>query len=86
MTIVINNPESPMNIAAGQFKAECLKLMDRVNETHEEIIISKRGKAVAKLVSVGPVPVRSVFGFLKNTVKNESDIILPTGEKWDAEK
>ncbi len=75
-----------MIIAAGQFKSKCLKLMDRVNETHEEIIISKRGKAVAKLVPVEAEPVRSIFGFMRNTVRNENDIISPTGEQWDAEK
>jgi len=75
-----------MIIAAGQFKAECLKLMDRVNENHEEIIISKRGKPVAKLVPFENVPVRSIFGFTRNLVKNEKNIVESTGEKWNAEK
>jgi prevent-host-death family protein len=75
-----------MIIAAGQFKAECLKLMDRVNENHEEIIISKRGKPVAKLVPIENEPVRSIFGFTRNSVKNEKDIVEPTGEKWNAER
>jgi prevent-host-death family protein len=75
-----------MKIAAGQFKAECLKLMDRVSESHEEIIISKRGKPVAKLVPIEKEPVRSIFGYSKNSVKIEKDIIQPTGEQWDAEK
>jgi prevent-host-death family protein len=74
-----------MIIAAGQFKAECLKLMDKVNQTHEEIIISKRGKPIAKLVPVESEPVRSIFGFMKNTVHKEKDIIGSTGEEWDAE-
>jgi prevent-host-death family protein len=75
-----------MIIAAGRFKAECLKLMDQVSETHEEIIISKRGKPVAKLVPVESEPIRSIFGFMKNTVGKENDIVGPTGEQWDAEK
>jgi prevent-host-death family protein len=75
-----------MKIAAGRFKAECLKLMDHVNKTHEEIIISKRGKPVAKLVPVESEPTRSIFGFMKNTVGKENDIVNPTGEQWDAEK
>jgi prevent-host-death family protein len=75
-----------MIIAAGQFKAECLKLMDRVSENHEEIIISKRGKPVAKLVPIENEPVRSIFGFARNSVKNEKNIVEPTGEHWDAER
>ncbi|MBN1575633.1 MAG: type II toxin-antitoxin system prevent-host-death family antitoxin [Chitinispirillaceae bacterium] len=75
-----------MIIAAGQFKAECLKLMDRVNENHEEIIISKRGKPVAKLVPIENEPARSIFGYTRNSVKNEKNIVEPTGEHWDAER
>ncbi|MBD3419602.1 MAG: type II toxin-antitoxin system prevent-host-death family antitoxin [Chitinivibrionales bacterium] len=75
-----------MIIAAGTFKAQCLKLMDRVHETHEEIVISKRGKPVAKLVAVDEKPAKSIFGMLRNSVVEENDIISPTGEVWDAEK
>jgi prevent-host-death family protein len=74
-----------MIIAAGRFKTECLKLMDRVRVTHEEIIISKRGKPVAKLVPVENEPSRSIFGYISNSVKNEKSIVKPTGEQWDAE-
>ena len=75
-----------MIIAAGQFKAECLKLMDRVNKNHEEIIISKRGKPVAKLVPFEPEAPRPIFGFIGGSVRNEKNIVDPVGELWDAEK
>ena len=44
--------EVVMEIAAGLFKAQCLKLMDRVAERHETITVTKRGKAMAQLVPV----------------------------------
>ena len=56
-----------MNIAAGVFKAECLKLMDTVHKTHEEIIISKRGKPVARLLSAEDAPSVEIFGMLAGT-------------------
>jgi prevent-host-death family protein len=37
-------------IAAGEFKARCLALMEDVRSTRQPIIITKRGKPVAKLV------------------------------------
>jgi prevent-host-death family protein len=37
-------------IAAGEFKARCLTLMEDVRSTREPLIITKRGKPVAKLV------------------------------------
>ncbi|MGD9200151.1 MAG: type II toxin-antitoxin system prevent-host-death family antitoxin [Chitinispirillia bacterium] len=75
-----------MIIAAGKFKAECLKLMDQVFETHEEIIISKRGKPIAKLVAFENEPKKSIFGLLSGTIIEENDIISSTGEEWNAEK
>src|SRR5438445_733648 len=41
-------------IAAGIFKARCLKLLDEVAETGQEIVVTKRGKAVARLAPLTP--------------------------------
>ena len=75
-----------MNIAAGLFKAQCLKLMDRVAEKHETITVTKRGKAVARLVPVAPVPERPLFGYLRGKGEVAGDIIAPTGETWEAQR
>ena len=73
-----------MKISAGQFKAQCLKLMDEVNTRHEEVVITKRGKPVARLVPYEETSV-PIHGFMKNTVTIIGDVVSPTGEKWDAE-
>ena len=39
-------------IPAGAFKQGCLRILDEVAETHGEVVITKRGKPVAKLVPV----------------------------------
>jgi prevent-host-death family protein len=39
-------------MAAGEFKAKCLRLIDEVNESGKEVIITKRGQPKAKLVPV----------------------------------
>lgn len=70
-----------MEIAAGQFKAQCLKLMDEVQNRREEIIITKHGKPIAKLVPFEETPV-SVLGFLRNTVLTSGDIESPIDETW----
>jgi prevent-host-death family protein len=75
-----------MEIAAGKFKSICLKLLDEVNTHHKEVVITKRGKPVAKLVPAEKAPPRPLFGFMKGTVEIEGDIISPSGEKWEAEK
>ncbi len=73
-----------MKISAGQFKAQCLKLMDEVKTRHEEVVITKRGKPVARLVPYEETPV-PIHGFMKNTVMIIGDVVSPTGEKWDVE-
>ena len=43
---------STKTIPAGLFKQGCLRILDEVAETHREVVITKRGKPVAKLVPV----------------------------------
>lgn len=66
-------------VAAGEFKARCLALLDEVSQTGKPIVVTKRGKPVARVVPVEEPP-----GLL-HSVKKEKDLISPTGEKWDAE-
>lgn len=70
-------------IGAGDFKARCLQLLDAVAAQRQSLIITKRGKPVAKLV---PVPPQArLFGALAGSVESESDIVAPIGEAWEAD-
>lgn len=68
---------------AGQFKAECLKVMDRVKRTRRKIVITKRNIPVAQIVPLEEKEI-SGFGRLKGTVHIKGDIIEPINEGWDA--
>jgi prevent-host-death family protein len=37
-------------IAAGEFKAQCLAIMDQVSGSGEPVVVTKHGKPVVKLV------------------------------------
>lgn len=50
-------------IKASEFKAKCLKLIDEVAATGEAIVITKRGKAVAR-VEREPKAAKSLAGLL----------------------
>ena len=69
---------------ASEFKEKCLHLMDLVNETGDEIIITKNGKPVAVLKAFKKNP-KTLFGRNKDKIKMMDDLIEPVGEKWDAE-
>lgn len=80
----VREPGSPL--PASQFKARCLELMDYVRDSGREIVITKRGEPVAKLVPVPPPARKDIFGILRGTVTYHGDIIAPTGDRWNAEE
>lgn len=72
-------------MGAAQFKMHCLEVMDRVSRTRQEVLITKRGVPVAKLV---PVPPKKPFrlGALEGEFEIVGDITKPlyTEEQWAA--
>jgi len=72
-------------VAAAQFKAECLHLLDVVHNQHLSYIITKRGKPFAKLVPIPDQPV-DYFGCMQETAFASGDIVSPIDIEWDAEK
>jgi len=74
-------------ISATEFKAKCLGLLDDVQKTGGEIVITKHGKPVAKLVAAAPRAPRSSRGLWKGKVRIIGDIVNFTSEgEWDAVK
>lgn len=69
-------------ISASKFKAECLGLLDTVAQTGRELVITKRGKPVARVVAVDDPP--SLRGSVKFLVSDE-ELIAPLGETWNTE-
>ncbi len=68
-------------IPAAKFKERCLALLDEVDP--DGIVITKRGKPVAKLIPLGTEPA-TLIGALRGKLKIKGDI-LSTGARWDAE-
>ena len=70
-------------IKASEFKAKCLKLMDEVAESGEEIIITKNGRPTARLVAYRAEPVKW-FGADKGIIEITGDIISPIDVDWES--
>jgi prevent-host-death family protein len=68
-------------IAAGQFKAQCLALLDQVDP--DGLVITKRGKPVARLMPFASNSAE-LIGSLKGTVEIKGKI-FSTGIDWNAE-
>jgi len=78
-------PMKTKTIPAGAFKARCLAIMDEVASKRESVVITKRGKPVAKLVPVEKEK-DDIFGFFngKGTIEIKGDIVSPilSPEEW----
>jgi len=68
------------SIPAGQFKARCLALLDEVAERGAELVVTKHGRPVARVVPVEAPP------DLSGSIVREGDLVAPTGEAWNAER
>jgi prevent-host-death family protein len=65
---------SPRSINASEFKARCLRVLDEVQATRTEVVITKRGKPVARLGPIGPAR-GSLRGAWKGMVRIRGDIV-----------
>ena len=70
-------------IPAGKFKVHCHAIMDEVQAKREAVVITKRGKPVAKLVPVENKK-DDIFGFYKGKITILGDVVSPvfTPEEW----
>ena len=82
----------PETMPAGEFKAKCLAIMDRVAETGGQVIITKYGHPVAALVPCPPpVELPELWGSCRGEITVASNLTDPTGGEadwigdWEAE-
>ena len=73
-------------VAAAEFKARCLELMDRVRETGAEYVITKHGVPVAKLVPVVERARQPFVGAMKGTVLEYQRPLDPLDEDYDVNR
>jgi len=70
-------------MSATEFRVRCYRLMDEVAETGREVVITKRGRPVARLA-----PARrrrgAPFGLYRDVIRIHGDIGAPIEVEWDA--
>ena len=72
-------------IAATEFKAKCLALLDEIEEHGGTITVTKRGRPVASMSSAKKPAFKSTAGILAGKIKITGDIVnFDTSELWDA--
>ena len=68
-------------ITATQFKAKCLAILDDV-AAGGEVVVTKHGRPVAKLVPVEDDPRRALVGSVRQLVSDE-ELIAPLEDEWE---
>ena len=72
-------------IMASEFKSKCLKIMDEVAASGEEVVVTKNGGPVGKFVPYRRKP-KTLRGLHAGQVRAADALIASTGETWDAEQ
>jgi prevent-host-death family protein len=71
-------------IPASEFKAKCLAILENIDP--EGVVITKRGKPVAKLVPLRPATSGHLIGSMKGEwIVDPEDDLFSTGIRWEAE-
>ena len=69
------------NVSASYFKTHCLAILDEVAKTGLPLIVTKRGKPLAKLVPLDSVEPPNLLGSVR--YKREKDLLSPVTEPWE---
>lgn len=76
-------------MAISKFKAQCLAVLERVRQTGQPLLVTRRGDPVAQIVPP-PTPEpgsASGFGCMRGTAREHADLLEPLPpEDWEALK
>lgn len=73
---------SQKTISASEFKAKCLRILEDLEPGG--VVITKRGRPIAKVTPVLSVDNQRLIGSMKGKIKVKGDL-LSTGVKWNAQ-
>jgi prevent-host-death family protein len=68
----------------AQAKENFSSLVRSVETERAEVIVQRRGIAVAKIIPFAEPALASGYGWMRDTVKELGDIVGPSGDEWDA--
>ena len=71
-----------VKIAVSEFKARCLRLIDQMAQGRDPIVLTKRGKPVAKLVPIDDEIRSDLFGYMAGSATISGDIVSPIEGSW----
>jgi prevent-host-death family protein len=77
-----------MKINAAEFRTNCFKILEKVRATHKEVIITKRGEPIAKLVHIAQKNKKDpLLGSMEGLVETVGDLTEPVidPDAWEVD-
>jgi len=73
-------------VKISEFKAKCLQILDRVARTGETLVITRRGRPLARVLPISSGSEGEWLGSLKGSARAVGDLIEPVvdSEEWEA--
>jgi antitoxin (DNA-binding transcriptional repressor) of toxin-antitoxin stability system len=81
MAILVTMRRNERTVPAAEFKAKCLALSDEVENQGHSFVVTKRGRAVARIV---PLTARGLTS-LRGSLLYENDLMSPVEVQWDSD-
>lgn len=69
-------------VSAAEFKARCLALLARVARTGRTVVVTKRGRPVARVVPLDRVAPAD----LRGSIVHQQDIVSPVDVEWSTDR
>lgn len=71
-------------ISATTFKAKCLALLDEVARTHAPLVVTKRGRPIARVMPLEDEDAKRPLAGSVTLLAEDDAAYFSTDEEWDA--
>jgi antitoxin (DNA-binding transcriptional repressor) of toxin-antitoxin stability system len=86
MTIIVLGGKYMKTMNITDFKAHALRVINKIAVMHENVIITKRGKALVEVIPFKPHKTEIKPGRLASALVLEKDIVSPPENDWEANR
>ncbi|MFN0064451.1 MAG: type II toxin-antitoxin system Phd/YefM family antitoxin [Myxococcaceae bacterium] len=74
-----------LHVTTSELKTHCSELVTRVGRRRESIVVTRRGRPVARLSPI-EAEATPLFGFASGAIQIRGDVLAPVDVRWDADE
>jgi len=85
MSECVTSKRRDRTVMASRFKAECLAILDQVEQLKISVTVTKHGRPIARVVPLEETEAAPSMKGSVRLVADDDEAYYSTGESWDAE-